>query len=340
MTIAITYCLVFLFSIIHGHINKCRDNQNIKATIIYTSICHISAWLVHFICSMTTFIQKDDNLDDSHDTANYIICSMVILHPFLFYILTTFRIYNSFTTSSFKLSLIEFIIISIFGTIAIICRFIEQTSWILIIHGNAPIINVDNISNYLWTFIAFDIITRSILIYLFVRKLFMIVMTQSDAFPYPKSPTSTTTSNTIENEVQSPRKQSVALNEQQLTFLGLIEKITLLGVFSAIPLAIARVIFVIDFAANKGFFTHENWIMFNTLQCMAVFFELLAIVLSFNFNERLYYIFCRYCDKGCQKCLQKQTKRRITMQQNAMSTSVIVSSLEITIANSKSQTEE
>ena len=149
MALGATYCLVFLTVIIYNYC-KGSNKQRIKPIFIVTAIIHIVAWLVHFVASMTTYINTESNLNDNHDIANYIICAMIPLHPLFFYIHTTLRIHHSFKISAYKLKLHQLLLVIFFGSASVISRIIGQSSWILIIAGNPPIIDVDKILNCLF----------------------------------------------------------------------------------------------------------------------------------------------------------------------------------------------
>ena len=308
------YCLIFVMIIIYNYLNA-TNTSRIKIIFVLTAILHILGWLIHFISSMTTYINTKSNIHDIHDIANIIICIMLIFHPFLFYIHTTIRLFHSFKDSVHKLNVCQLSLIISFGSVGVISRFIGQTSWILYIIGEPPIVDIESGKwlNCLWTFIAFDVATRLIMVYLFVTKLFLVILRHSVVNHTPSlgdQIPSDSNHNTNDNANISI-KTTVVLNRRQMQVLGVIHKIVLLGVVSALPLTVARIVFVIDFIVNMGIFTHQNWITFNMLQGIAVFIELLAIVLSFSFNRKCYYFCCKYCDSGCGKICEKETKRRI-----------------------------
>eukprot|EP01084_Bolivina_argentea_P255322 429408_1 len=272
MTIGSFYCTSFLVLIIYNYFTW-NKKKNIKLIIISSTMIHIISWLVHFICSMTTYINTNSNLHDNHDIANYIICAMIIIHPITFYISIISRLYHSFQTTNQKLTLPQFITIFIGVCTVITARFIEQTSWILIIHGNTPIININKLLTCLWTFISADIATRLLLIYLFAHKLYLIVV--------------------MNNEPAEIDAKNVLQNTQKMQLLLFIKKIVILGICATLPMTIASIVYVINFIIVNGFFTHENWIIYNTLQTFAVFIELLAMILAFKFNENIYFMFCK-----------------------------------------------
>eukprot|EP01084_Bolivina_argentea_P277751 474325_1 len=88
----------------------------------------------------------------------------------------TLRIFYAFKGSVYQLNTYEFIAIMSCALIMIGATTTEQTCWIMIVSGNHPIIPVQNIITYLWTWVYFDILTRLILVYFFTRKFFGIFM--------------------------------------------------------------------------------------------------------------------------------------------------------------------
>ena len=111
-----------------------------------------------------------------------------------------------------------------------------------------------------------------------------------------------------------------ALMNFKLSFLNLIRKVTVLGVVAVLPLTISRIIFILDFVAKNGVFNHEDWISFNSIQMIAVFVEICAILLSFKFNEKTYAILCKYCDNGCGRCYAVEAERQLSSIQESKST--------------------
>eukprot|EP01084_Bolivina_argentea_P193300 331657_1 len=180
MAIGWIYALIFLCIIGYNYLISTHKKKQINRTVISLAIGHMFSWLIDFICRMITYINNKNHLGDNNDIPNYIIMIMIIFHPIFFYSLWTFRMYYAFNTSQYKLKVYEFFILLICFLVLLISRIIEQGSWMLVVSGNSPIIPIETLINCLWTFIAFDIVTRLILVYLFVRKLFLLVMSQTD----------------------------------------------------------------------------------------------------------------------------------------------------------------
>eukprot|EP01084_Bolivina_argentea_P196084 336208_1 len=167
----------------------------------------------------------------------------------------------------------------------------EPICWTVIIFVNTPITPMHNIITYLWINIAFDIFTRLILVYFFTRKFFGIFMLKQ-----------THPSSQVEETQMSNTCNLNDINTKELSIL---------------PLTISRIVLVFVYVLNDGILTHKNWISFNALQCMAVFIEILAIVLTFGFNSQLYQCMCKYCDLGCNKCCVVEAQRKITSRSDS-----------------------
>eukprot|EP01084_Bolivina_argentea_P196087 336214_1 len=281
MAIGASYCLVFTISLFYNY----YANKKILNRIVYVAIIHALSWLIHFTASMTTYIKHENNRHDTHDIANYIICIMIIIHPITFYIVMTLRLFYAFKGSVYQLNKYEFIAIMSCALIMIGATMTEQICWIIIVAGNHLIIPVQNIITYLWISISFDILTRLILVYFFTRKFFGIFMLKQ-----------THPSSQVEETQMSNTCNLNDINTKELSIL---------------PLTISRIVLVFVYVLNDGILTHKNWISFNALQCMAVFIEILAIVLTFGFNSQLYQCMCKYCDLGCNKCCVVEAQRKI-----------------------------
>eukprot|EP01084_Bolivina_argentea_P277749 474321_1 len=338
MAIGALYCLAFTVSLFYSY---CANKKIINSIVIIANI-HALSWLIHFIASMTTYItqtkNQKNNRDDIHDIENYIISIMIIIHPITFYITMTLRIYHAFDRSIYQLNKYEFSIITFSALITIGATMIEQICWIIIIANNTHthIIPIDNIITIcLWIRITFDIVTRLILVYFFTHKLFGAFMLQT----HPNENVRLNTKENVRlNTNQSNNEQTcnenarlntkepsmIRMNTFQGKILNLIQKITLLSVISILPLTISRLlfVFVLILFANDGVLTaltHRDWLSFNALQCVAIFIEILAIVLTFGFNSHCYKYLCKYCDLACNKCCVVAVQRKIMSASEAAS---------------------
>eukprot|EP01084_Bolivina_argentea_P196085 336209_1 len=299
MAIGASYCLVFTISLFYNY----YANKKILNRIVYVAIIHALSWLIHFTISMTTYINHKNNhygtVFDPYDRTNYIICIMIIIHPITFYIIMTLRAYVC-QLNKYDVTVIMFSALIMIGS-----TMTEPICWTVIIFVNTPITPMHNIITYLWINIAFDIFTRLILVYFFTRKFFGIFMLQQT---HPSDQMSNTCNL---NDINAKEPSMIRMNTFQGKILNLIKKITLLSVVSILPLTISRIVFVFVYFINDGILTHKNWISFNAMQCMAVFIEILAIVLTFGFNSQLYQCMCKYCDLGCNKCCVVEAQRKI-----------------------------
>jgi len=315
MIIGAIFSAIFVVLLLYHFVARKRAKDVMKI-LAYSSVLHIVAWFVHFVASMTTYMKTDDNRANKHDAANYTICAMVTLHPIFFYIFVINRLNATFRDSVLKLTWTEIVPVAIGVSVTVLATALEQISWILIVYGAEPIISIENLAKPIWVYISFDVATRMLVSYLFVRKLFLMVVGQSDDEQMRSTssisrPEASKSTGSVDKDQTQHKEPAVQFNKFQKQFLSVIRRFTLLGVFTSLPMAIAKIIFVLDYVAVKGMFTHENWISYNTLQMVAVSLEGFAIVLSFSFNQPLYYACCKFCDAGCAKCWEKRTEQKI-----------------------------
>ena len=263
---------------------------------------------------MMTFIDSSDNRHDDHDIANYIVCSMVMVHPMAFYLLVVLRIHYSFRKTGFAFNHFERAVIGICVLIVVGATSMEQISWILVIHGNTPFIPVERLTLCLWIWMGSDVVSRLFLVYMFIHKLFrVLVMTNNGSLRHIEVVVD------AKHENEENKNQSMELSMNQIEFLSVIRKVSLLGVLSLLPLTVSRIAYILDFWAKDGELTHRDWIAFNSVQTVAVFVEILALFLIFKHNQSTYYFLCGRCDSGCSRCCDAEAKRKLAPTTKARS---------------------
>eukprot|EP01084_Bolivina_argentea_P306046 528778_1 len=327
--------ILFVLTIYKFYCSNIFGSSNTKNYIRIISVANIICYILFYCSNILSdyvyckFLQSDSKHNNTIDIIYYICIILAIISatsaPLLFFILMIIRLKNTFQDTIYQTNMY---IYRVYFCGNILMAFVWCWAWLSDI---TPILNYDydllDLSNTAWfvsqyaiglILVAMNLIYGTSLTYLFVSKLFNLIVAQQQSIDFtfiPMDFNKTKNSNhslDITNKTLSfphtIKDIDAEFNPKQLRLLRTITKHTILACTAITFYQLALV-----FGVIQKMFKGDHWdrICAYYLYTVATIIEILCIFLSFKVNHSYYLFICKSCHMCTEKCCHRLAHRSI-----------------------------